>query len=966
MSAAGGGKRQRRRRLRGGNGESVMDELRNLFLSKEFVIWREEINRENRLAIHMLAVAGLPLSIANIFAQTFFSRRELLNLRTLWLLFYFLALYLFERFVLPQDCKRSTSLLYLLTAPPLLVSILLGTVWDPSHQALTFLMFLMAMPVFIFDHPRRLLGVTLGWCTLFLLLCLAVKAPNTRRGDFFHTLEFFLASSTIVLIVLRVRLEVLRSLAKTRYHLEHDPMTGLRSRYALNEDTPSLLHQPVAVVLGDLDQMTLYNDFYGKRTGDQMLLCFAEKLREVFGKENAYRYGGDEILCVASGVTEQELLDRLAQCREKLRGQVFNGHTLSLTCSFGYAYGTPATPKEFQEIVRLADIYTHSAHRQGQGRTVGGPFDEQNLHSAVTQSVIAARARELEENQLSGLLSLPGFTSSSRTMLENNVDMARQPVIGFFHIIHFRDFNEEFGYAKGDALICYAAKLLQQGFPGRFICNITGSQFGLLCYRDEIEPGLKITNDGLKDYRQDFPIVTKSGFVPCHPGENIVSLLDKAKAAHDTIYNQPNASFCLYSEDMDADNHFRQYIVSHVDEAVEKGWLKVYYQPIVRAVNGEICNEESLSRWDDPTYGFLSPVQFIPVLEEFHLLHKVTLNVVRRVLEDFRVKEEQGIAPVPVSINFSRYDFEECDIVREVTELVDQSGYPRSLLRVEITESAFTENLELLRREVARFRANGFEVWMDDFGSEYSTLNLLQRLEFDLIKIDMEFMRDFSDTGKNMIIVSNVINMAQKMGVSTLVEGIETEDHYRILRKLGCEKLQGFLFSKPISLDNLLQWASSNGAIQYESVKEASYYEAIGSIDLNGLSPADTGREASALSDHTPAGVLEYRSRTFACVRGNDSFYPLLQDLGLLSAARMGTVRQTLTDPAPEALHNAADECTQSTDWQTVELSGGRGSRVTMRLRQVSRNAATGSTALLVVLLPVEQEARLKSNSAVQ
>lgn len=942
------------RACHGGKGAFCMDEIRKLLTTDEFSRWKEEINHENRLAIHMFAVSGLPLSIANIFAQTFFSRRELFSIRTLWLLFFFLALYVVERFLIPQDCRRSTAILYVLTAPPLLVAIFLGTIWDPSHQALTFLMFLIGIPIFIFDEPRRLLGVTMCWCALFLLLCAIVKDPSTHRGDFFHTLEFFLSSTTVILIVLRVRLEALRNLARTRYHLEHDTMTELRNRYSLRERMETCLNQPVMVVLGDLDQMMLYNDFYGQRTGDQMLLSFAKVLQNEFGEDHTYRFGGDEILGIGVGLSEDELLTRIARCREQLRGRMYNGHKLSLTCSFGYAWGTPATTQELREIIQLADIYTHSAHRQGEGQTVGGPYDAAHMRSAITERVIAAHAREREKNQIDGILSLSAFTASSKSLLDMGVDHQRGPVIGFFHIVHFRSFNEEFGYAKGDALIAHAAKLLRKSFSGRYICNIMGPQFGLLCYQDEVEPGLKLVNDGLKDYLQDYPIISKSGFVPFRSGESVISLLDKAKAAQATILDQPNVSFCYYDERMDAENHLRQYLVSHVDEAVEKGWHQVYYQPIVRAVNGEICNEEALSRWDDPTYGFLSPVQFIPALEESRQLYKLTLNVVRQVLADFRTRQERGISPVPVSVNFSRYDFEECDMVQAVTEMVDQSGWSHSMIRIEITESAFTENQEFLVREVNRLRENGFEVWMDDFGSEYSTLNMLQHFNFDLIKIDMEFMRDFSSTGKNMIIVSNVLNMAQRMGVSTLVEGIETEEHYQYLRKLGCEKLQGYLFSKPVSLSNLMEWVSSATAMQYESTKEASYYDTIGSIDLNAALLPNEILPAAAQTDGQAAGVLEHKNGMFICLRGNDAFYRQLQDSGLLPAARMGTYRQTLVNPAPAAFADAASKSLQTVDWITTELHSDHGSHVTILLRQVSKNKSNGSTALLMILTPVE------------
>ena len=930
-----------------------MKELLDLLNAKEFRLWRDAIASENRMAIQMLAISGLPISVANIFAQTFFSRRELFTVRTLWLGVYFLVLLLCERFFLPKNFKYSTLLIYLLEIPIMVVSILLGTVWDPDHQALTFLLFLMAMPVFILDRPLRLVGISAGWSLLFLLLCLLVKDPSTNRGDFFHTLEFFLASTTVTLIVLRVRLEMLRNYYLTRYNLEHDPMTGLQNQRSLEGCVGTYLNRPMIVLLGDLDQLRLYNDFYGKKTGDQMLLCFAGALTEVFGQEHCFRLGGDELLCLLTGQSERELLDRAARCRDMLRGREFNGSTLSLTCSFGYVMGTADCESVFHQMVHLADIYAHKASRHGQGQTVGGPYDEVTLRAAVVESRIASESRAKVSDELTGLPSLVYFTSRPVEELEENPNPARTLVVGFFHVTRFRDFNSEFGYAQGDALINYSAKLLRRAFPGRSICHINGSQFGLLCYEDEVDEGLHQVDDALKSYKPDYPILGKAGFVACRAGESMMSLLDKAKAAHDAVYHDPARLYGFYDNRMDAENNLRHYLLTHVDEAIQQGWLKVYYQPIVRAMTGEICNEEALTRWDDPQYGFLSPFQFIPTLEEAHQIYKVSLFVVRRVLEDLKTKKERGLTPVPVSVNLSRYDFTQCDMVRAVTELVDRAGLSRELIRIEITESAFLSDQELLIREVNRFRQNGFQVWMDDFGSEYSTLNMLRKVNFDLIKIDMEFMKNFKRSGKNSIIVSNIINMAQRMGLGTLIEGIETEEQYQFMRKLGCERLQGYLFSKPRSLENLLELACNPEGIKYEDPGDAAYYEDIGRVDLN--APLSAGGEDTGRSDSgsIPSGILEYRNGGFTCIRGNDAFFSLLQKLELLSPSRMGTDRRRLIDPPPAELTAAAEACVCGRDWAEAVTERIRENALSLRLRRVSGSSARGSTALLAVLLPI-------------
>ena len=172
-------------------------------------------------------------------------------------------------------------------------------------------------------------------------------------------------------------------------------------------------------------------------------------------------------------------------------------------------------------------------------------------------------------------------------------------------------------------------------------------------------------------------------------------------------------------------------------------------------------------------------------------------------MRDFRRLEKNGIPLVPVSVNLSRNDFFECDIVEEIRAIVDESGYSRRLLNIEITESAFADDQGLLKSEVDRFRALGFAVWMDDFGSEYSTLNLLEHLNFDLIKIDMQFMRNFTSESKNAIILADIVGMCRRLGITTLVEGVETQEQYEALKQFGTDKLQGYLFSRPKSLDDL-------------------------------------------------------------------------------------------------------------------------------------------------------------------
>lgn len=926
--------------------------LRNLLGVDNISRCRDEINNENRKAIRLLAISGLPLSLVNFVAQMVVTGPDTAFLRGLWLLVYFVLLLIAERRFIPEEHPRSTLLLYLAEAPVMLLSILLGTVWDPTHPAVTILLFLMAMPAFILDRLDRCMAVQAGWSLLFVGLCFAVKEPTLRRTDTVHICEFWIAAAGVTYVMLRVRLESLQRLEKAQYHLEHDLQTDCLNRFALTNRSSRYLRKPLMVLFSDMDRLQLYQDFYGHAVSDAMTLYFAQTLKECFGAEHTYRHGGDEMLCVAENLPIEECAARIAQCREKLHAFKYNGKKISISCAFGYVSGIPHSPREFQEMIRLADIYAHKVKLSGQDQTLGGPFDQEHLRQGIIESNVSTHAHAYEISPLTGLPSVSYFTARADEMLAEVIDLNRIPVIGHFKLTQLREYNSEFGYAQGDVLIADTARILRQFFDSRLLCYFSAGEFGIMCYKDEAQTVIPRISEAMRAYRTGFPVTCKAGFVPYTGNEKTISLLDKAKIACKTIEHSKDRVLCFYDTRLDEELHFQQYVINHVDEAIEKGFLQVYYQPIARAITGEVCNEEALSRWNDPHYGFLMPARFIPTLEENGLMYKVNLNVIRQVLADFRRKKELGVPVVPVSVNLSRRDFEQCDMVQEITGMVGASGFPASLIKIEITESAFITDQELLRREVERFRASGFDVWLDDFGSEYSTLNLLQELDFDLIKIDMKFMKNLSVDGKNFIIISDIIDMARRMGIATLIEGVETPEHYLIMQKLGCEKLQGYLFNTPNSLDYIVNRALSGTGLRFESPDAAPYYEAIGRVDLNApLSEESMGRSLR-VNREIPAGVLELKENAFTCLRGNDSFLEQLEKWGVLQPETRNAKYRQLINPPPQILSSAAARCLQSSEWASFSANAADKGKLTVYLRRVSAYEYKGGVALLAMLLP--------------
>ncbi len=254
---------------------------------------------------------------------------------------------------------------------------------------------------------------------------------------------------------------------------------------------------------------------------------------------------------------------------------------------------------------------------------------------------------------------------------------------------------------------------------------------------------------------------------------------------------------------MDSEFHKRQYIVNHIDRAVQDGYIKVYYQPVVWADSKELCGFEALARWLDPTYGFLSPGIFIPVLEEYRQIHKLDACIFEQVCRDMREAMDNDYPVLPVSLNFSRLDFELMDAVGLLEDLIEKYDIPKDYLHVEITESALTENMGVLEEAMKRIKEDGFAMWLDDFGAGYSSFNVLKDFDFDVLKIDMTFLKGFEKNKKSPIILNTIIKLAESIGMLSLTEGVETEEAAEFLRDAGCGRLQGYLYGKPMPLNEI-------------------------------------------------------------------------------------------------------------------------------------------------------------------
>ncbi|MCR5032351.1 MAG: EAL domain-containing protein [Lachnospiraceae bacterium] len=332
--------------------------------------------------------------------------------------------------------------------------------------------------------------------------------------------------------------------------------------------------------------------------------------------------------------------------------------------------------------------------------------------------------------------------------------------------------------------------------------------------------------------------------------------------------------------EMSESENLKSYIVENFQLALDEGWIEAYYQPVIRTMTRKLCGFEALARWNDPDKGLLSPCVFIPVLEEHRLIQKLDCRILELVCRAYKEARAQNDPFVPVSFNLSRLDFNLRDIPAFIEKTVIAAGMPRELVNIEITESAVASDPDFMKQQVERIRSMGYQVWMDDFGSEYSSLNILKDFEFDELKIDMKFL---SDSGrKSREIITAIVDMAKHIDMQTLAEGVETAEQASFLSNVGCEKLQGYFFGKPMPLEECLNTLEDQG-IEMEPVGMRKYYDDLGAINfldgsmISGITEAKDGLERSGV----PFCILEMKGEDIDFLLTNESFRKEMRTIGI-------------------------------------------------------------------------------------
>ncbi len=405
-----------------------------------------------------------------------------------------------------------------------------------------------------------------------------------------------------------------------------------------------------------------------------------------------------------------------------------------------------------------------------------------------------------------------------------------------------------------------------------------------------------------------------------------------------------------------------QYIADNFDRALTEGWIEVYYQPIVRTANGYVCGEEALARWDDPQLGMLNPSEFVPVLESANLVHKLDLFVMKKMLEKMVEQRKRGLYLVPTAVNFSEVDFYSCDVIEEVMKLAEEANIPNYLIAISISEGSLTIANEFVISQLEHMQEMGFQIWLDDYGSGDTAPALLQVMHFDLLKVNIFFVKQILNSESARIIITELVRMAASLGLETAIEGVESKEQVDFLKEIGCTKLQGFYFCKTFTAEAIFERYEKGTAIGFENPKEAGYYSEIGKVNLYDLSVTKSNTKGlDNYFDTLPMAILESTGDTIRILRGNKSFKEFLTHN--FSRARMDSVYEFDKElfRAGKYTMNSIRKCGIEGKQYIIDDRMIDGKTVHIFMRRLAVNPVTKVAAVVFVILSLSEDKSQKN-----
>lgn len=519
-----------------------------------------------------------------------------------------------------------------------------------------------------------------------------------------------------------------------------------------------------------------------------------------------------------------------------------------------------------------------------------------------------------------GLLGKEAFFDEAAAYLRHSG--ARDVSIVCFDVDHFKLFNDLHGLDCGDELLRYLGRALALRFSpdgAQPLARLAADTFALCATGIRPERVERILVDISSECPNGIDAIVRAGVYRIEDPASPVSIMcDRAVIALRTVKGSYFDRVALYDPGMREALVLEREVVAGIESALRKDRIELFLQPKCNIRTGKIVGAEALARWRHPERGIVAPGEFIPLIERNGLVRSLDLRVWEKTAAWIRGLIDEGVQPVPVSVNVSRADIYLVDVAAELHALVERYGIEPSLIEVEITESAYSERPDRIVAAFDELAERGFTVLMDDFGSGYSSLNMLKDINVDVLKIDMRFLD--RDDRRSKDIMESVIRMARWLDLPVIAEGVETREQVNFLLDVGCSYAQGYYYARPMEAAAFEALLTDGSKVQHEQCALQDARRPI--LDFRDLLHENTISDRMLSSIIGSVALYSYADGDLRLIRGNEAYRRLIATLGegVNGAEEGGSLLPFVHDEDRDALVAAAEETVRSCPDDGVEV----------------------------------------------
>lgn len=495
------------------------------------------------------------------------------------------------------------------------------------------------------------------------------------------------------------------------------------------------------------------------------------------------------------------------------------------------------------------------------------------VHNAVihNQMMLLEKMRFMSSHDaLTGLYNRRKMFEETKKMLDNHP--YQKFVFMRYDIDRFRLYNSSLGEEEGNKLLCYMAEKISETSRLFDICTFGRVDADVFCVcepfdKAKIQKQINLARDYRMNYRDDYVIDASFGIYIVEDNEESVEVMyTKASMAAERCKHMHGISVSYYEENMWLQIREEQWVNREMKKALEQKQFEVYLQPKYDLKKNSPCGAEALVRWKHPEKGMIMPSKFIPVFESNGFIANLDYYMWNHVCEILHRWKQEGKRLTPISVNMSRISLYNPHITEIMKKLVKKYNIKPEWMQLEVTESAYMSNPDMMKDTVSSLQKAGFTILIDDFGSGYSSLNTLKEICVDILKIDMKFLPDGTNDVRSEIILSSIVRMAGWLGMPVIAEGVETQEQRDFLSSIGCGYIQGYYYAKPMPVNEYE--ALIDSVIELPSVKKPIKSKKDAEMIWSSNPQIDELLKGITL----PVMILEYSKGNIELVRANKAY----------------------------------------------------------------------------------------------